>query len=268
MRGHLIRTSEGDWKSYEGYAGVSDYLQAVSRGLVPGASVFGAFGRMVTSGAVTNTLIWPDGALNVPAVAGVQMTFASTSDQDGLNGGGTGIRALHVHYLDSSLAEKEEIVTLNGTNNVLSVALDIRWIQCMHLETFGSSKAAVGIITAKNNAITYSQLAAGDTRCTSSARMVPAGKRLMVQALSGGAVSGTAAASAQLFFGTSVFGGRDYTQDGILIPIAAQAAQDSGTALSIPIASPFEAGTLVGMLGTVDKAAILLCSWFGWLEPV
>src|SRR5574340_540012 len=170
-----------------------DYATAVARGDVLNAEPFGSYGEITTIGAVTNQIIWPDGAYNIPPAAGVQMSLVSTSAQDGV--GGTGIRSLDIHYLDNTLTPQIETVVLNGLTPVLTVATNIRFIQCVHLITYGSGKAAAGVITVTNTEISYARINTGQVRCSSSARMVPAGKNLFLTGLVGGASSGTAAAS-------------------------------------------------------------------------
>lgn len=59
----------------------------IARGDVLGASPFGAYGEITTSGLVTKNVIWPDGTFYVPnQTTGEAITFVSTSAQDA--GGG------------------------------------------------------------------------------------------------------------------------------------------------------------------------------------
>ena len=241
-----------------------NYQTAVARGDVYNAEPFGGYGELTTVGAVTAQIIWPDGAYTLPAAAGVQMSVVSTSAQDGV--GGTGIRSVDIHYLDANLATQVENVILNGTTPVLTVATNIRFIQCMHMITFGTGKKAAGSITATNTAIIYSIITTGQVRCTSSVRMVPAGKRLFITGLSGGASSGTAAASAVIRLTSTIFDGHDYSADSVFIPFASAAAQDGSISLSLTTPISFAEGAAVGMETTVDKAATIVGSWFGWLE--
>jgi hypothetical protein len=242
----------------------SSYETAVSRGEVLGAEPFGGYGEMATVGAVTNQIIWPDGTYLVPPASGLQMSLVSTSAQDGV--GGTGIRSVELHYLDDALIERFETVVMNGLTPVLTVATNIRFIQCMHMIAFGSTKAAVGLITASNAGQPYSQIIIGAVRCTSSVRMVPAGKTLYITGLSGGSSSGTAAASAVIRLCATYFDGHDYTANSVFIPFASATAQDTSVTLSLSIPLPFTAGIAVGMQTTVDKAATIVGSWFGWIE--
>ena len=131
-----------------------DYQTAVARGDVYNAEPFGGYGELVTVGAVTSQIIWPDGVYTLPPAAGLQMSLVSTSASDGV--AGTGVRSVEIHYLDDTLTPLIETVVLNGTTPVLTVATNMRFIQCMHMITFGSNKKAVGTITATNTAVIYS----------------------------------------------------------------------------------------------------------------
>jgi len=243
----------------------NDYLLSVARGKVSGAQPFGAYGEITTGGAASG-LLWPNGVFTFPAAAGVQMRVVSTSAADAA--AGTGARTIDLHYLDADLAEQVETVTLNGTTPVNTVATNIRFIQCMHLVTFGSGKAAAGNISATNLAASenYGYIAAGKLRCSSSLRMVPAGKRLMIDSFYGGGVSGTAAAAVTLHLATPTFDGHDFTVDNLFMPLNAGAFQDMSSGLRIGCPLSFTAGQSVGMTYTTDKAATVVGSWFGWLE--
>ena len=241
----------------------NEFLVNVSRGKVVGAEPFDGFGRRATAGAEANVL-WPDGAWVNPVSTGVQLSVVSTSASDGV--GGTGIRSLELHYLDANLAPQSEILILNGTTPVLTAATNIRFMQCMHMDTFGSTKAAVGTITASNGGNTHSQVSVQRVRCESSMRMVPAGKRLFVTSFSAGSISGTAAASTIISLASSKFGDHDYTADSAFIPLGSFGMQDTTATITIPVPLVFEEGVIFGMTFVTDKAAIVVGTWFGWLE--
>lgn len=243
---------------------IETYETAVSRGDVYNAEPFGGYGEISTAGAVTDQIIWPDGAYTLPPAVGVQMSLVSTSASDAA--AGTGIRTVDIHYLNASLVPQVETVTLNGLTPVLTVATDIRFIQCMHMRTYGSGKKAAGTITATNTAVIYAQINTGAVRCTSSVRMVPAGKKLFINGLSGGSSSPTAAASAIIRVCSTHFNGHDYSADSIFIPTASAVAQDGSITIVLPTPQVFTEGAAVGMQVTVDKAAVIVASWFGWLE--
>lgn len=244
----------------------NEYAANISRGLVPGSEPFGAYGRKATTGADSG-ILWPDGAFVFPATSGVQMSVVSTSANDAA--AGSGIRTMDIHYLDANLASQVETVTLNGTTPVLTVATNIRFIQCVHGLTFGgtgSAAVADGTITVSNGGNNYSQISAGDMRCSSSVRMVPAGKRMIITSMYGGAVSGAAGAAVTLSLATPDFDGHDYKSINLFVPFASAAFQDGSSGLTIPCPLAFTEGQVLGMSFTTDKAAIIVGSWFGWLE--
>lgn len=244
------------------------YFTDVVRGNISGAKAFTAYG-VLTTGVATTQLIWPDGAFLAPPATGIQMSIKSTSAQDGV--GGTGIRSVEIHYLDDTLAEQHETVVLNGLTAVLTQATNIRFIQCMHILTYGTAKSAVGDIRAYD--ITgigqiYSMVAAGAVRCASSARMVPKGKKAFIAAAAASSVSGTSASSNRIRLASTYFEGHDYSADSIFIPFGSQGFQDNGTGLVFPLpAGPYPEGTIIGMIVTTDgKVATVTGDWFGWIE--
>lgn len=249
-------------------SGRSGYQEPIDigRGRVYGAQPFGSYGEKTTAGADSG-VVWPDGAFVFPPSAGVQMSVVSTSVND-INTTGSGIRTIDIHYLDNNLVENVETVALNGTTPVLTVATNIRFIQCMHMVTFGSGKMAAGTITAANGGNIHSQINIGRHRCTSSVRMVPAGKRLLVTSMFAGSASGTAAASAIIRLSTPNFDGHNFITDGVFISMFSAPFQDSSGGLTLHCPIPFTEGQVVGMTFTVDKAATISASWFGWLEDI
>jgi len=248
------------------YARQAGYLIAVARGQVPGAYPISGFGKYVATGAISNQIIWPDGAFNIPPAGGVQISLVSNSPND--TAAGTGARQVEVHYLDGTLVEKVEIVTLNGLTPVAMVETKVSFIQCLHVHAAGSLLSAAGTIIAYNGATTYSILGPGTVRCASSARMVPKGKRLFVSDISAGASSGTAAANVQIELVATQLDNRVYTYaaPGLWIPHGINSLQDDTAVLSISCPGPFSESAIVALRGTTDKAATLAGTWFGWLE--
>jgi len=240
-------------------------LLEIARGRVYGATTFGSYGEKVAV-AADSGLLWPNGVFTYPPTAGVQISLVSTSASDGV--AGVGIRSVDVYYLDADLVEQIETIVLNGVTPVVSVATNVRFIQCMHMVTFGSSKAAVGNISAYNGANNYSYIGVGATRCSSSLRMVPAGKRLLVTSMVGGSISGAAQARVILRISTPTFGPRDFTQSSVFIPLFSAAFQDSSFGLTIPAPLMFTEGESVGITFETDKAATVVGSWFGVLEAL
>lgn len=238
----------------------------VARGLVTGAQPYGSYGKRTTSGAETNQILWPNGTFTIPSSSGVQMTLVSTSANDDETG--TNIREVEIHYLDANLAQQSEIVTLQGLTPVTTTATNIRFINCMHVHTFGTTAYAAGDITASNGGTTYSEISTGELRCSSSARMIPAGKKCYVAGAVAGAVSGTAAAGVVIQLVGSELDSNQYVDPLIMFPHGGIGLQDTTAAFNFPVPFPFSAGSVVALSITTDKAAIVAGSWYGWLESI
>jgi len=236
----------------------------VARDKVPGAEPIGAFGYRTSSSGETNRVVWPNGTFELPPAAGVQMSIVSTSANDDI--AGTHVRKAELHYLDADLNAQTEFIELDGLTPVLTVATDIRFINCLHVHEIGTTAEAAGDITASNGGVTYAQIAQGEVRCTSSARMIPKGKVCYVAGAVGGAVSGTAAASVIIKIVASELDAFQYTDPLILFPYGGVAAQDTSEAYNFPVPLRFSEGTVVALTLSTDKAAIITASWFGWLE--
>jgi len=249
-------------------ASTRDLRLMLARGDIAGAKPYGAYGERSAGAGETNRVIWPNGVFTLPAAAGVQMSLVSTSANDDKDAG-TGIRSIEIHYLDDALTEQKETVLLEGLTPVLTQATNIRFINCMHAKTFGTFPAtAAGDIIASNGGTTYSQIAAGANRCSSSARMVPAGKCCFVAGAVGGAASGTAAASVIIRIVASELDENQYIDPLILFPFGAIAVQDTSAFYTFPLPLCFSAGTVIAMSVTTDKAAQVAGSWFGWIEDI
>lgn len=140
--------------------------------------------------------VWPGTAITIPipADAGEQMSLVSTSAADAT--GGTGALSIEVHYLDDKGNPKSEQVLMNGVTPVNTVATNIRFVQEIHTLTAGSNLLAVGTITIFKTgfpATVYNLILPGTNMSLSTARMVPAGKVLLLlnfQSSSGAAAGG------------------------------------------------------------------------------
>lgn len=242
----------------------------IARGNMQGARLFSSYGERTTVGAETEAPVWPDGAITqAPYNAGV--TIQSTSANDTAEG--TGIQALHLHYIRQDLSEVDDvIIELNGVTPVPLNDPEFLFMQCMHIvpKRVGAGLKAAGTITAKDGTGTYiySEIATGAVRCSSGFRMVPGGKRLFIDGAVGSSISGTATARTLLRIVANHIAYHRYDDPVIFIPHASIGIQDGAiTASFIGGLGPFPAGTIVGCVHTTDKAATISCSWFGRLEP-
>lgn len=243
---------------------VSDFGTSVARGKVAGAYPFGGYGERVAAAGETNRVIWPNGIFSLPDAAGVQMSIVSTSVNDDI--AGTHTRKLEMHYIDSNGDEQHELIEMDGQTDVLTVATDIRFINCLHIHEVGDNSFTDGTITASNGGITYAEISANNVRCTSSMRMIPTGKVCFVAGAVGGSVSGTSAAKVIIKIVASELDAHQYIDPLILIPYGGVAVQDVSEAYNFPVPLKFSAGSIVGLILTTDKVATVTGSWFGWLE--
>lgn len=243
----------------------------ITRGRMAGAEFTSSYGERVTTGAETDYPVWPDGAIAL-ASYGSGVTVQSTSAND--SAAGTGIQALHLHYLRQDYSRVDSvIVELNGTTPVPINDPQFHWMQCMHVVPgrVGSGGIAAGIITAKNGAgtETYSEIAVGKLRCSSSFRMVPKGVNLFIDGAVGSSVSLTSDTTTLLRIVANRIDGHTYTDPLLFIPQLSIGAQNSAIASGFAGGlGPFPPGTAVGCYHSSTKAAIISCSWFGRLEPV
>lgn len=236
----------------------------IARGRVPGAEPFSAFGERTTTGVETDIPIWPNGAIKLPGAAGARMSVVSTSVADAA--GGTGVRELHMHYLDAQRVPHEEIIPLDGTTPVLTDAKDILFIQCMHVHSVGSGAVAAGRITASVGFDIYSEIAVGKTRCTSSFRMVPKGKRLFISGAVGSSVSATADTTTVMRLVANSIGTHQYEDPLVWIPHASIGEQNGSIGHNFLVPFPFNEGDIVGFTHSSSKAVIVSGTWFGHLE--
>lgn len=234
-----------------------------------GLDFAGAFGELTTTGSQTNHIVWPiEGTpdITVPPAAGVQLSISSDNSSD--TDGGTGINSVEVHYLDSDLVPNSEVVTLNGTTGVNTTATDIRWVQCMHMDTYGTGREAAGNISAIANSNTHSYIESGERQCATASRRVQAGKRLMISSMFAGSVSGTGNAQSTIRLVFTRVNGHDFTSDGIHFPFAAINVQDNSATLPLHQPISVTEGVIISMDVTTDQAARIDAGWFGWLEAM
>jgi hypothetical protein len=192
------------------------------------------------------------------------MTVVSSSAADA--SAGTGVRQIDIHYVDADGNEQSETVTMNGTTSVNTVATDMRWVQCDHARAAGSGGVAAGDITISNGGTTYAVIKAGNTRCSSSARMVPSGKKLLVKEIVWGVTSGTNAAAKFYMGGNSQNG--DILTYPLFIPHIEVILQETSLQVKLDIPMVYPALTVVKIKATTDKAATVAASWRGWYENV
>jgi len=228
----------------------------IARGNVPGSRPYTAFGNRTTDGAEDNIIVTETGmpaSFIVPNR--IQLSVVSTSASD--------IGRVKIRYLDGDLVERVESVQLNGTTPVLTAADDIRAINNAY---YIDGAGVVGTVTGTSGGVTYMVIPAGSIQFNTTMQRVPAGKRLMINALYAGAISGSAAARCMVKLETTFINGDSFADQGILHPVAAIGAQDNSTALGGVGPFPVHAGEWIGLTSSCDKAADITAGYFGWLE--
>lgn len=188
-----------------------NFIDSISGGI---STVLRGFGsRLNVSTAVNGDDIWTGVAttLPIPPDAGEQMSLVSTSIQDDNTPGGTGIRTIDIHYIDASGNPQIETIALNGTTQVNTVATNIRFVQEIHPRTAGSNLLAVGTITIFSTATPaniYNQIQPGTNQSLNTARMVPAGKTLIITGYYASAGNATKVESVELRLRATSHGGQ------------------------------------------------------------
>ncbi len=168
----------------------SDIL-SIQKGLVAGHSIMSAFGERENWGTTAQGEdVWrgneltPTGgtSIPIPSRGGQLMTVVSESADD--DDGGTGVNTVMVHYLDVSGAEREVLVTLNGTTPVSITTDTMIFVNDFHTETVGSNGVAEGHIKIYNSdtsTLVYNMIAEGGNQSLVPNRMVPANHTLFLQ---------------------------------------------------------------------------------------
>lgn len=171
----------------------TDYLDQIGIGIAGHDTLHGFGDRYGASASALGDDVWMGSASVIPMpnqTVGEQMTVVSTSLNDTL--AGTGIQKLDIHGLDATGAEVSEVVNMAGTTPVNTVRTDWRFIQSIHTEQVGTGMLADGdiaIYRTGDTARVYNLIDSGGNMSLSSARMVPAGKTLIITGWSCGSTS-------------------------------------------------------------------------------
>jgi hypothetical protein len=201
-----------------------------------------------------------------PTVA-QQMHVVSSSAND--SAAGTGVRQIHLQYLDANYDPQLEVVTLNGTTPVATVATNILRINIVHSITVGSGGASAGNISVTNTAgtVTYAFMAAGDNIAKQAIYTVPAGKTGYLSHWQGstGSAAGSHFCQIRVVATTKdgdIFPGVFITQDEL-------STQNGGEAINFPTPIPFGPKTDVKMQADCDTGSangVANGLLIGWIE--
>jgi hypothetical protein len=171
-----------------------------------------------------------------------------------------------VEYLNGNLDYSFEMVALNGTTPVLTLATDVRWVQAVHVATAGSGGKAAGNITVTHNSVTYLKLSAGERTTYNSFTRVPRQRRLFITELYAASSSGSSASRILVEGVSTQINGLDQSETGLFYKVAGIALQDNSATLSLTAPLPVNAGQIFGFVATCDKAATITAGYLGWIE--
>lgn len=130
---------------------------------------------------VNGSDIWRGTATTVPipSSSGEQMTIVSSDPGDDLTG--IGVQKVHIEYLDTSGLPQVEVVELDGTNPVNTVATNITFVNAIHTTQVGSNGVAAGNITIYkfgDVATVYNMITIGGNMSLTTNYKVPSNKTL------------------------------------------------------------------------------------------
>lgn len=155
--------------------GTTDQYFAITTGQLPGWTAFGGAGvnRDVDIGSVPED-IWGGGGLFPYQAAAQFLEAVSASAND--TAAGTGARTVLIIGVDSTWAQIQEVVVLNGTTPVSTVNQFLR-VNLFRTLTSGSGGTNAGDITLRVIAAgaTQALMRAGDGQCLRSIFTVPLG---------------------------------------------------------------------------------------------
>jgi len=245
---------------------VESPASSVARGNLPGGGALVGFGERDIVSGVADVWNGPTADQPYPPSAGIQMEAVSTSADD--VDGGTGVQELELHYLDASGDLQSEIITMNGTTPVQTTATDVRFVQCFHAWAAGSGGAAAGNISLQNvgGGTVYKYIAAGLTRCLSTARMVPRGKTAYITSVGASSSSGTGNKRAITRIMTNALDGEVVNGGNIFFPHCAMTLQNSTTQGDFSIPATMPELSIIKCRATVDGQNYVASNWMAWYE--
>lgn len=182
----MARQATDDWRN-----ATIDYKTLISEGRLSGYKMVNKFASTddITGGAATNIL---SNNMNIEHFISTPraMRIQSTSTAD--SAAGANMQKVMLTYLDEDGAENTEIITLNGTTAVSTVATDIFRVVSMCGIKYGASsrngiEGSAGTITLTHSTgtPTYSQISTSKTHSESVVHWVAPGKRVVFSEVKG-----------------------------------------------------------------------------------
>lgn len=242
------------------------YLYDISKGNVPYHVPWTKNGYNPALSSAEQEL-WAVGESYVFPTAEMGMEVVSSSADD--DSAGTGCRTVEIHYLDSAFNEKTEIVTMDGTNPVATVATDIYRINNFRVKTVGSGGKNAGNIDIRHLSDTpiYSRILTGLNRAMNVIYTVPKGKYLYIFNILFSAGSNVANRPVR-FITKATFDSISGATVGFFMPYTNVIVTDGSVDVPIEIPTRFPEGTDVKVtVISPDGAAYGAIAMRGWLEP-
>lgn len=161
------------------------YLYNIAAGIVPNHSVM--FRNVDATLPTTNRQLLVKGVWNEQST-GAQRSLVSDSSQDSATG--TGARKVLLTYISSvDGTRKTEVVTLNGTTAVDTVATDIKWVDQLQVIDAGSGQLADGTISLMSatagGGTTMAQIVAGESDLRAAVIYAPSNRTVYMSRVFG-----------------------------------------------------------------------------------
>jgi hypothetical protein len=159
------------------YISNKDFLLEVAKGNIEGHQIFkvpGLIAIPVSQNAYDDLTPIPS-ITKLSSPGGVQLEVHSSNTND--KPGSSGVQTLKLHYLDSNYDYQSEIITMNGTNSVSTVATDIQEIWWISTETVGSNGVSRGDIELREvgDGTIYEYIEEGGNQSLSARFTIPNG---------------------------------------------------------------------------------------------
>ncbi len=158
----------------------NDFLSDVSKGAVVGLSPVIIEGMNPDLDMAAEEDLWNEGGLLSYLSSAETMNVTSTSTDDDV--GGTGVTAVFITGLDANNLTVSEVVTMDGTSNVLTVNAYTR-ISFVFASAAGSGLTNAGNITltASSAATVQANMLAGTSSGLGGFYTIPSGKRAIIR---------------------------------------------------------------------------------------
>jgi hypothetical protein len=247
---------------------VEPYFTQIAEGMIPGHAPIARFGYNAAVGTSSED-IWLGSSVYVFPTVAQQMSIVSNSAND--SAAGTGARTVTVFYLDQLYAEQTEIVTMNGTAAVLTVATNIFRVNEFMSKTVGSAGSTVGQITISSvgGSPIFRYVFPGFNRSRGSHYTVPAGKTLFVNQWTVGVGGLNASNFARLIFRSTYndVSGQQLTPGVFFVPQAEIITPNGFADRHFDFPMKFPATTDLKVSAMSDAGSSFIeTTWRGWLE--